>query len=48
MLSLTPGLGSVAWHLKRMPDAVSRMKALLLTLLRLAVMTARLCGPGGV
>ena len=28
--------------------AVSRMKALLLTLLHLAVMTATLCGPGGV
>ena len=28
--------------------AVSRMKALLLTLFHLAVMTAKLCGPGGV
>src|SRR5207247_2719116 len=28
--------------------AVSRMKELLLTLLHLAVMTAKLCGPGGV
>jgi hypothetical protein len=28
--------------------AVSRMKYLLLTLLHLAVMTAKLCGPGGV
>ena len=32
----------------RLVYAVSRMKALLLTLLHLAVMTARLCGPGGV
>jgi hypothetical protein len=28
--------------------AVSRMKELLLTFLHLAVMTAKLCGPGGV
>ena len=28
--------------------AVSRMKELLLTLLHLAVMTAKVCGPGGV
>ena len=30
------------------PYAVSRMKCLLLTLLHLTVMTATLCGPGGV
>jgi hypothetical protein len=33
---------------RRVTYAVSRMKGLLLTLLHLAVMTAKLCGPGGV
>ena len=33
---------------RRLTYADSRMKALLLTLLHLAVMTAKLCGPGGV
>ncbi len=33
---------------RRLTYAVSRMKDLLLTLLHLAVMTAKLCGPGGV
>src|SRR5260370_40562367 len=43
ILSLNPGLRQrcVATY------AVSRMKDLLLTLLHLAVMTAKLCGPGG-
>ena len=35
-------------ELFRLAYAVSRMKALLLTLLHWAVMTATLCGPGGV
>ena len=33
---------------RRLAYADSRMKNLLLTLLHLAVMTAKLCGPGGV
>ena len=33
---------------RRLTDADSRMKDLLLTLLQLAVVTAKLCGPGGV
>ena len=33
---------------RRLTYADSRMKDLLLTLLHLAVMTAKLCGPGGV
>src|ERR1700726_3063572 len=33
---------------RRLTYAGSRMKDLLLTLLHLAVMTAKLCGPGGV
>ena len=33
---------------RRLTYAVSRMKDLLLTLLHLAVMSAKLCGPGGV
>ena len=47
ILSLTPGLGNVAWS-GCLTYAVSRMKDLLLTLLHLAVMTAKLCRPGGV
>ena len=47
ILALIPGLGTLrrAW---RVTYADSRMKDLLLDLLHLAVMTARLCGPGGV
>ena len=33
---------------RRLTYADSRMKGLLLTLLHLAAMTAKLCGPGGV
>jgi hypothetical protein len=39
--------GNVARNLAP-DDAVSRVKELLLTLLHLAVVTAKLCGPGGV
>jgi hypothetical protein len=47
ILALIPGSGNVAWHpASDYPD--SRMKDLLLTLLHLAVVTAKLCGPGGV
>ena len=47
ILALILGLGNVAWRTAS-DYADSRMKDLLLALLHLAVMTAKLCGPGGV
>jgi hypothetical protein len=46
-LSLNPGLGNVASR-PMLTYAVSRMTNLLLILFHLAVMTAKLCGPGGM
>jgi hypothetical protein len=47
ILALIPGLGNVAWR-PRLTYADPRMKNLLITLLHFAVVTAKLCGPGGV
>ena len=47
ILAPNPGLGTLRGA-PRLTYAGSRMKSVLLTLLDVIVMTAKLCGPGGV
>src|SRR6476660_539911 len=48
ILWLNPRIGATLRSARCLTYAVSRMKELLLALLHLAVVTAKLCGPGGV